>query len=149
MKNIIPLLCMLVCAAVSSFAQQQHISAISMSRTPCFGKCKVYTVTVDENGSVLYEGKIFVKYKGLYQKQLGKKGVAGFFKSVEQYHIDTCQNKYESDMMDGPELNYVITYQYGQKEIVNAQIGPEFLLKISEKIDALAKVDKTWKKLKK
>ena len=149
MKNIILLLCMLVCAAVSSSAQQKHISAISMSRTPCFGKCKVYTVTIDENGSVLYNGKIFVKYKGLYQKQLGKKRVAGFFKSVEQYQIDTCQSRYVSDLMDGPELNYVITYMYGQKEIANAQIGPEFLSKISEKIDGLAKVDKTWKKLKK
>ena len=37
---------------------------ITLERTACFGTCPVYTLTMNGDGTVIYEGKDFVKTKG-------------------------------------------------------------------------------------
>jgi hypothetical protein len=40
-------------------------TSVTMSRGVCFGTCPVYTVTVYGNGSVFYEGRMFVEKEGI------------------------------------------------------------------------------------
>ena len=50
--------------------------AITLERTACFGTCPIYTITILENGDVLYDGKDFVAVKGGQKTEIDPETVA-------------------------------------------------------------------------
>ena len=48
---------------------------ISMERTGCYGECPTYSVTINGDGRVVFEGKQFVAHVGSAQIQIAKVGV--------------------------------------------------------------------------
>ena len=67
---------------------------ISLERTPCFGRCPVYTVAVSPSGEVTYEGKAGVRQLGRASGKipaeqvdalLGELEKAGYFSMADRY----------------------------------------------------------------
>lgn len=54
----------LVAVACGSTALAAPIEKIQLQRTRCFGPCPVYTLTIQNDGSVAFEGKDHVLHKG-------------------------------------------------------------------------------------
>ena len=121
------------------------ISTLRMSRGACFGKCPSYTVDLYSDGRVVYTSKMFTKYEGTYEKNMGADKVQALFREFENNRADTC-GKYNSMIPDLPPLHYDIQFEQKKVEIRNANFGPKFLVKLSDKVDELAKVDDSWKK---
>jgi hypothetical protein len=54
---------------------------------------------------------------------------------------------YTAKIADLPGLHYTLMIN-GKKQIINnASFGPEYLITLSESMDALGKVDGSWKKI--
>ncbi len=89
------------CGARASRAPAQEPSeaagqalAISLERTPCFGTCPVYTVSVSPFGQVTFEGRAHVRHLGTARGQIPPRRVdsllveiekAGYFRFADRY----------------------------------------------------------------
>ncbi len=66
----------------------------SLERTPCFGKCPAYFVTIKSDGSAIYKGRSYAPRQGTYigtvdkasmQLLLDRAKAIGFFDFAEKY----------------------------------------------------------------
>jgi hypothetical protein len=81
-------------APAGTAARDEAASAVSLERTPCFGSCPVYRVTISRGGMVRFEGTRFVGHVGADSAQVEAAAVdsllaelerGGFFDFEEQY----------------------------------------------------------------
>lgn len=106
-------------ASVSAQDQSSDV-ALTLSRTPCFGTCPVYSVTVYTDGTVVYEGTDFVTVTGTQTTNIDPETVqelvngfqdAGYFDWNDEYtHMDVTDSPYvmTSVTVDGntKEINH-------------------------------------------
>lgn len=76
---------------------------ISLERSVCFGACPAYTITIDANGNVTYDGKEFVAQSGLRESTVSPAALepliakirdADFFQLEDDYgynNQDVCE----------------------------------------------------------
>jgi hypothetical protein len=67
---------------------------VTLERTPCFGRCPVYRVTISRSGLVRYEGKRFVADSGRDSARISSKAVAGLLKELERGGYYAFDEKY-------------------------------------------------------
>jgi hypothetical protein len=67
---------------------------IELRRTPCFGTCPIYTVQVDADGSVLYEGAQHVATEGARHAEASPEAVARLWAGVQSGFFD-LDERYE------------------------------------------------------
>jgi hypothetical protein len=82
--------------------------AISLERTPCFGGCAVYTISVSPSGQVTYEGRAHVRELGTASGQIPERRVdallvelerAGYFGFASRYAVsETACGRYVADL---------------------------------------------------
>src|SRR5262245_5877604 len=82
--------------ALSGGPSPKKIKEISLERTPCFGACPIYKLTIKADGSVKYVGKRFVERAGTYTAHVGEGRIqlllpifdkAGFWKMKDKYTL--------------------------------------------------------------
>lgn len=63
---LIAITCLLLCGAINRVASAKRAArkVVTLERTPCFGACPVYKLTIFSNGTVIYEGKQNVRRPG-------------------------------------------------------------------------------------
>ncbi|MBX3086448.1 MAG: hypothetical protein KF716_32735 [Anaerolineae bacterium] len=93
------LLAILVLVTATNHVQAQQAKvAITLERTACFGACPIYTVTILEDGTVIYKGEKFVAVTGEQTSQIDPAIVkqmvdafasAGYFDWKEAYDTMT------------------------------------------------------------
>lgn len=81
---------------------------ISLERTPCFGSCPVYTISVSPSGIVTYTGKAHVRQLGTASGQIPKQRVdallvelerAGYFDFAGRYTVsEPVCGRYVTDL---------------------------------------------------
>lgn len=151
-KHLLTIFFLLVLTPVS-FAKvvkgkkHNEITSVSIHRTACFGHCPDYEVKVENTGLVTYTGHMFVQDSGTFQKKVKAADVKNIFNLCLNYKVDTCQDVYNNIVPDLPGLYMVVTYTGKTKKITNASFGPGFLREIANSIDAVGRVDSTWKKV--
>ncbi len=124
------------------------LSSVMMRRGACFGRCPEYTLTVNSNGLVEYNGTRNATPLGMYQKNIGAVQAQALLKQFMDNRVDTCQGLYTARVADVPAVSYTFMINGREKSIINANFGPRFLVDLSEEIDAIGKVDNTWKKIR-
>ena len=82
--------------------------ALSLERTPCFGGCPVYTISVSPSGQVTYEGRANVRELGTATAQIPKQRVhalvielerAGYFGFASRYALsEPACGRYVTDL---------------------------------------------------
>jgi hypothetical protein len=135
-------------ATATKTASVNGLSSVMMRRGACFGKCPEYTLTINSSGLVEYNGIRNATPLGLYQKNVGAAKAQGLLKEFMDNRVDTCQGLYTARIADMPGLSYTLMINGREKTIINAHFGPRFLVDLSEEIDAIGKVDNTWKKIR-
>ncbi|HJR16329.1 MAG TPA: DUF6438 domain-containing protein [Gemmatimonadales bacterium] len=119
--------------------------AVSLERTPCFGGCPVYRVSVSPAGLVTYQGKSGVRHMGTATGQIPPKQVdelllelerAGFFTFADRYAPPepTCR-RYSTD---SPSAISSATFRGRSKRIVHdygCRGVPGALTVLEKKID--------------
>lgn len=84
-------------------------AVITMERTPCFGTCPAYRLTLHGDGSVVYTGLQFVAVEGV---QIGRISEDQFRQLVERfYDIDyfSLRDQYQCPVSDLPSAMTSIT----------------------------------------
>jgi hypothetical protein len=99
--------------AASSAVQQPGevavaASAVSLERTPCFGGCPVYTISVSATGRVTFERRAHVRRLGTFSAEIPKRQVdallvelerAGYFGFASRYAVsEVACGRYVTDL---------------------------------------------------
>lgn len=138
----ITLLALFVLGIASISAQDEAKVAITLERTACFGACPVYTLSILEDGTVIYNGGNFVDVTGEQRSQIDPETVnlmvttlidAGYFDWNETYDSFTVS--------DQPSVITSLTHD-GKTHQINRYAGdssaPLILPYLEQWIDAMA-----------
>jgi hypothetical protein len=122
--------------------QKKGQTAISLTRTACFGNCPAYTVLIYADGRTEYTGKAFVKVKGTKKYESPKSKVAELIGDVQKSDFFRLKDTYAASIVDIP--TYTLCFADGQQEkkIVDhhgKDVGmPESVTNLENKIDEVA-----------
>ena len=127
------------------------IRYVSLSRTACYGTCPVYSVTIDADGSITFQGREFVKSLGKQTKH-SETAFAAVTKLVQESGFAQWKERYvnaadgcREHWTDNPSLFIVVDYGDHQKNLHyyrgcrGLEVG-EQILKLAEGIDRAADV---------
>ncbi|MFY9608700.1 MAG: DUF6438 domain-containing protein [Blastocatellia bacterium] len=68
---------------------------ITLERTPCYGTCPSYKLTISADGSVLFEGRRFVKKVGTVQSTISQAGLRELIERFEKINYFDLRDRYE------------------------------------------------------
>jgi NADH:ubiquinone oxidoreductase subunit E len=105
------LLLILVLGMTSVNAQESQANiAITLERTPCFGACPVYTVTILQDGTVIYEGTDFVTVAGEQTSQITPETVEVMVEAFENAGYFEWNAEYtDQNVTDLPSVTTSVT----------------------------------------
>ena len=97
----------LICwPAEAYFLPQQSIPAdtlITLRRSQCFGECPDYTVSIAADGTVTFEGREFVKTKGVAKGSISPDSVRQLIAAFENAQFFSLRDSYQSAKDGCPE----------------------------------------------
>jgi TonB family protein len=128
-----------LCLILVSFntIAQKLVTYIKIERTPCYGRCPVYSLEIMSNGKIKYEGKRNVDKMGVYNYKVSPQKVKSLFAFIEKNKISSLKNKYEQVATDLPRLHMAFIIAKKTKKIQNAEAGPKYLEEIANRVDAV------------
>ncbi|MFZ6053379.1 DUF6438 domain-containing protein [Halocola ammonii] len=120
---------------------------ITYERTPCFGQCKVFNVTIYKSGYTIYRGTNFVNNIGLFQGRLSQEQMESLRSIVEEIDYFAFDEEYDNEhVTDLPAVITEVHMNGKELEVRNRYRGPQELQRLYEKLDLyLDQVD--WDKL--
>jgi hypothetical protein len=89
---ILIVLCILVPSLVSGFGIKNDNSSIVLEREMCFGYCPVYILILSGNGSVIYDGGIYVKETGIRNGSINEKQYSALWDLAERNGFFTMKD---------------------------------------------------------
>jgi membrane dipeptidase len=113
---------------------------ITLERTPCFGVCPDYKVTIRGDGTVAYEGRQFVRVTGTRTWKIDPAAVAALAAEMQQAGYFDLQDSYEAHVTDNPTTWTSLTVGGRTKRIKDYVAGPAALKEIEAKIDLVSGV---------
>lgn len=142
-------------SAVPERAASLAFDAVKLSRTACYGKCPVYDVEIKSDGTVIYDGKAFVKSLGRQQAAISKDSLSLLSLGVRHVQLPAMRARYvdeqdgcKSTVTDFPGMSIAVT-QAGTTRSVHFYTGclgagapTNRLAWLGETIDLLAGTDK-------
>jgi hypothetical protein len=119
---------------------------ITMERTACHGTCPIYKITIEGNGTVIYEGQDFVQVKGKQTASVSPAQIQELVSTFEQAKFFTLSDYTHEDTTDSPSAVTSITIN-GKTKTVNHYYGdnsaPQALFDLESKIDEITN-SKQW-----
>lgn len=121
--------------------------SITLERTSCFGSCPDYAVTVEGDGSVTYDGRLFVAVEGAQTASVPVADVLRLAAKVEEIdyfaiEVDTVDSPGVCQAVDGPGYTTAVTLGERQREIIRCPgiESPEDLLlaELEDLVDEVA-----------
>ena len=123
------------------------ITTIVLERTPCFGACPVYTLTVHSSGVVEFDGKSHVKATGVQTGKISAQGFAQLVKKIEGIDFFNLRDRYDGKNPDGsgstvtdlPTRKTTVTRGDQTKTVEDYFRGPPGLVELELLIDEVTK----------
>lgn len=147
--HLAAILIVLVAAGVATFsflARETRIPPdatfeIELERTACFGTCPVYSVTINQDGQVVYSGEAFVQTTGEHHSQISSAKVGELRRAVERIDFFKLKDRYtEMGATDMPSAILQLTLN-GRTKIVEHYFGdfdaPQALFELETEIDRI------------
>jgi D-alanyl-D-alanine carboxypeptidase len=114
---------------------------ITLERTPCHGFCPVYKLTIDGDGTVVYEGIDFVSTKNREETTISREKIEQLIEEFESIDYFSLNDKYtELTITDAPSAITSITLGGKTKTIEHYHgdfSAPEELTELEDKIDEI------------
>ena len=114
---------------------------ITLERTPCFGTCPVYSLTIHGDGTVVYEGKDFVEVKGTAETTMSQGKVDKLLSEFDKADYFSLKDGYtERTITDAPTVITSITIDGKSKTIEHYRgdlSAPDKLSELEDKIDTI------------
>ncbi|HEY8140940.1 MAG TPA: DUF6438 domain-containing protein [Nitrososphaera sp.] len=115
---------------------------ITMERTPCFGTCPSYSLTIHGNRTVRYEGFAFVAVTGVRTDQISDEKIRELVQEFYRIGYFSLEDRYEDPSTDLPSTTTSIAVEGMKKSVYRYGFGPENLIQLENKIDELAGTEK-------
>lgn len=120
----------------------------SIVRTPCYGNCPTYDMTIYENGFVELNGIRGIDFTGKYTSQLTVDQVQNFRIRANRVGFMDMEDKYDGMVTDLPSATTTIVLNDIKKSVYRRYDFPRSILQLEELFDALLKSQK-WKAVNK
>jgi hypothetical protein len=127
----------------TSTAEDLSGVAIGLERTPCFGTCPVYSVTIHGDGRVEYEGRNFVAVEGQQAGQADPQAVQSLLAEFDRIGFESLEERYEDPVTDIPSTVLSLT-RGGETKTVTlyavdlSQPPRQALADLAQRIDEVA-----------
>lgn len=122
------------------------VDAIGLERTPCFGKCPIYTVIIHKDGTFRYVGEAYVSHIGTFTGTVNTNELRDLFKYVNDMKYFQLATGYAYPVTDNPGTFTMVQKGSRTKIVWNyANSGPSSLWALEQLIDKLV-LDATWNK---
>jgi len=122
---------------------------ISLSRTGCFGACPSYRIEVHGDGTVVYEGGMYVAITGQHRATVSSDAVLEMVEAFRKTDYFSLKDKYVWGATDLPTYTTSLRVDGKTKAIVDyagLRVGmPESLSKLEDTIDRLSGAER-WTK---
>ena len=121
---------------------------VTMKKTPCYGTCPSYELSILSDGTVNYNGKRFVDNIGIYTGKLTEQEVSSIQEKAKAINFFGLEDKYDSNATDFPTCTINVIVEEQSKTIIDRVGGPKELKELEKLIQelvfntALTKVDK-------
>ncbi len=116
-----------------------------LKKTPCYGRCPVFSFKIYSSGFVDYYGKANTEMEGLYSGKLTDENVAIVLKKIEKINFFELNNIYDTNVTDFPSVNVYANKDGKKKQIIDRQGGPKDLKELEALLDEMIKTVK-WTK---
>jgi uncharacterized protein DUF6438 len=127
---------------VDSFPPQSVENVvITLERTPCFGSCPDYSLTVYGNGTVIYDGRNFVAVTGRQSSTISQDNVHELVTMFYAMGYFSIKDEYSAPVTDLPTTTTSIAIDGRYKHVVNYYGAPEKLIDLENKIDEIARTE--------
>jgi hypothetical protein len=115
----------------------------SLERTPCFGKCPAYTVTIHRSGHATYEGRSFAPRQGMHTGRVDRTTMEALLARAEAIGFFGLADSYDGPVTDLPSTIIRIVSGDRDKRIVARYRTPPDLKAFAQQADTLLK-DVAW-----
>ncbi len=140
MKAVCAAIVLLAAAVASAAAQEGQRVQITLERTPCFGRCPDYVVTLDGDGTVRYTGRQFVRVHGEQTWKIDAAAVHALAREMDAAGFFGWKDVYTAMVTDLPTTYTTLTIGARTKKIKDYYGGPPALQQIEARIDAVSGV---------
>ena len=111
---------------------------ITLERTACFGVCPVYTVKMQGDGAVTYDGLQFVRVPGAHAWTVDPAAVLALARDMEKAGFFEMKNEYVMPVTDMPTTYVTLTNGGRTKRIKDYMGAPQALTEIEARIDEIS-----------
>lgn len=136
-------LCLLLIICSPTLGEDTNTS-ITLERGICFGTCPVYTLTIFGNGSIVYEGKEFVKELGIRNGSVNASIAEELFSLIDTSgFIDLADSYSAYDITDMPSATITLITNGKVKRVEHYHgdmTAPPILTDLENAIDQTADV---------
>ena len=109
----------------------------SIKRTPCYGRCPMYKLTIMDNGEVIYQGKQFVEKLGTYSGLLTSEDLMTILERAKETNYFELEDAYDVPIADFPTCVTSVTKDGKTNRVMNKQGAPPSLKKFELYLDSL------------
>jgi hypothetical protein len=107
-------------------AQEQKPEArLTLERTACFGACPIYTVTIYDDGTVIYEGERFVEVAGTQTTHIAPIAVETLVTTFEEAGYFDWEDAYTDVTVTDQPLVITSVSRNGETKRIEHYIGDE------------------------
>lgn len=133
-------LCLSACATAPGGGAQW--GDIKLARTPCFGFCPDYEVTIAADGAVTYIGRRFTRVQGVQHGQADPAALAALRAHIAAADFFNLRDAYRAPITDLPTYSVTVTRGGRTKTVVDyagTSVGmPRAVRAIEDEIDRVA-----------
>lgn len=108
-----------------------------MERTPCFGRCPVYEVSITPSGEVTFIGKHFVEMQGTYKAQVSEfflDQIADYARKINYFEME---EKYDSEVTDLPATTTTLWLNGQMHSVYNRMGAPQELIAFEKYVEEM------------
>src|SRR4030095_11638740 len=144
------------CSSPVTLSAQQPIPddlLITLERSICFGSCPDYKLTLSADGTVIFEGRQYVKIKGVAKARLSEENLRKLIAAFDAASYFSLRDNYTGEQDGCPEVwtdnptaktsirvggkSKSITHYYGCQENEGKSIYPKRLTELETEIDRI------------
>jgi len=122
----------------------QNLPLIKMRKTPCFGQCPYFEVSIFSNGNVQYEGFKFVEMIGLYKSKIDVKKIAQIEDQIRRIDFFSFNEIYDSRVTDLPSIIIEVNLDGKNHKVKGRYKMPETFKLFAKFIDEIITEIQVW-----
>lgn len=117
----------------------------TLERGSCMGSCPVYSLEIDGDGTVRYNGIDYVAIRGRHVAKISAAAVHDLYAAFQKADFFWLMDEYTANITDNPEMRVGISFDGRSKQVVDyvgLAIGmPREVADLENRIDAVAQVN--------